>query len=107
MSAPSLPLILFALADAIARGGMPEPDAVEVDNERGLSLKFSTEPPARRWAKRVGVDPTDPREWREQPYTNSTDGQQSRLINGYGRWHGAPARVNVLEPVTEPTAVAP
>lgn len=101
MSAPSLPLILFAVADAVARGRMPEPAGVEYETDRGLTLTFDNEKDALRWAKRFGIDPTSSyASWRSQPYTSQQDGQHYTLINGYGTWHGATARIHVLEPVT-------
>lgn len=101
MSAPSLPLILFAVADAIARGRMPEPEGLRYDTDSGLTFDFDNEADARRWAKRLGIDVAT---WSSQPYTGPAgsriEGQQFTLINGYGTWHGATARIHVLEPVT-------
>ena len=107
MSEPSLPLILFAVADTVARGRMPEPASIEYETGSGLTLYFDNEKDGRRWAKRFGIDPTDPyARWHSQPYTNQHDGRQYTLINGYGNWHGATARINVREPVAEPARVA-
>lgn len=98
-AAPSLPLILFAVADAIARGRMPEPKGVEYETGRGLTLHFDNEADAARWAKRVGIDPADRADWHSQAYTSQHDGQQYTLINGYSTWHGATAHIRVREPV--------
>jgi hypothetical protein len=106
MSEPSMALILFAVADALARGRMPEPGGVEYETGHGLTLHFDNEKDALRWAKRFGIDPTDSSNWRSQPYTSQHDGQHYTLINGYGTWHGATARIHVREPVAEPAQVA-
>jgi hypothetical protein len=112
MSAPSLPLILFAVADAFARGGMPEPADVRVDGNRSLTLDFAAdEAGARRWAEAMGIDPDEPRypRWRTQPYVSraeATEGQQFTLINAYGEWQGIRVRLTALVPVEQPAAVA-
>lgn len=107
MSAPSLPLILFALADAFTRGGMPEPAAVFVDDQRELTLRFEAdEAGARRWAEAMGLDLTNSFVWRTQPYTSEVPrraGQQFTLINAYGEWQGIQVRLNALVPVVSET----
>jgi hypothetical protein len=106
MSEPSMALLLFAVADAVARGRMPEPASVEYQTGSGLTLYFDNEKDGRRWAKRFGIDPTEPYAWSSQPYTSQHDGRHYTLTNGYGAWHGVTARVNVREPVPEPAQVA-
>jgi hypothetical protein len=96
--APSMPLILFALADTIARGGLPEPMGVEYDAGRGLELHFTNQTDARRWAEFVGIDHTDGYVWFAQEY-RSNDGVENTLVNAYGRWHDADVRIHVQEPV--------
>lgn len=110
MNTPSLPMILFTLADAFARGGMPEPAEVRVDADRGLVLGFAAdEAAARRWAVAIGLDLTNRYEWSTQPFTagpgTPDEGQQFTLINGYGTWQGLRVRLSALVPVDEAAAV--
>lgn len=98
--APSMPLILFALADALARAGLPEPRGVEYEQGRGLELHFTNQTDARRWAEFFGIDHTDGYAWHTQEYRGN-DGVDNTLVNAYGRWHDAAARIHVLEPVED------
>lgn len=111
MSTPSLSLILFAVADAVAQGGLPEPADLYIYDDRELVLKFGAdETGARAWATAAGVDLSDPFQWSCQPYTpkpgSSRAGQPFTLINGYGTWAGTKIRVSACVPVEASSAVA-
>lgn len=110
MSAPSLPIVLFTLADGLTRGGLPEPVEVRVNGARELVLDFEAdEGAARRWAEGAGIDLADRYQWRTQPYAGPADssiaGQQFTLINGYGEWQGIPVRITALVPADQPAEV--
>jgi hypothetical protein len=79
----SIPMVLFAIADAITRGGMPEPTRVEMSQRHGLSLEFDSREDLEKWARRIKVD-----DYRRtsSPWTDS-DGVLHTLITAWGQWH--------------------
>src|SRR5262249_53990738 len=70
MTCPTVPLLLFTLADAIARGGLPDPLKVEVTAASRVDIETSTHADLDRWANCLGV-PVEARF--SQPWTPPGD----------------------------------
>lgn len=83
----SMSVMLFAVAEAIARRGLPEPKAVDVSGQFGLSVVSHTVADQDRWAKALRFDHpkmgTPPR-----VYTDK-DGVRREHRTLFGTWHGA------------------
>jgi hypothetical protein len=92
---PSMPVVLFTVADAMARGALPLPVSVEVSDRAGLELSFATHGELVPWAKRMRLT-VEP--WHSQPYDRGETRQV--LTNVYGRWRGIRVRLHCCEPVT-------
>lgn len=88
MIAPSLPIVLFAVADAIARRGLPDPERVEVRVLRGeirLDLHLATADDLREWAKHCGAQAE---RWiRETPYETAS-GEPRTIVTTHGSFAG-------------------
>lgn len=100
MTAASVPLILFAVADAIARGGMPEPKRVTVRENAGacLDVDLHTRADLLRWAKRCGIK-QDAGWWHESQADQG--GVPHAYTSAWGTWHGVRVNLGASEPVAE------
>lgn len=96
VSKSSIPLMLYTVADAIARVGLPEPDQVYVDPDNGICVRARTRADLDRWCDHIGIGYS---EWdrRSQPFNG--DGVPRTLTNAYGEWHGMRVNVNCCVPV--------
>ncbi|MEV4762554.1 hypothetical protein AB0J89_07945 [Micromonospora chokoriensis] len=96
---PSLPVVLFTVADAMARNALPLPAKVEASDAFGLELDFPTHADLRRWARfmRLPVD-----RWHSQPYQR--DDVPKVLTNVHGDWRGVRVRLHCCEPTTDTPA---
>lgn len=92
---PSIPVILFAAADAMARHGLPLPKSAAASVRFGLELDIATHVELRRWAEHMGLPP---KTWLSQPY-NRGDVPET-LTNIYGTWCGFKVRLSCCEPIT-------
>lgn len=90
---PSIPVVLFTVADAMARGGLPLPVSVEVSDRIGLELDLATHAELRRWARFLRL-PAE--QWHSQPYSH--DDVPKVLTNAYGTWRGFRVRLHCCEP---------
>lgn len=91
---PSIAVVLFTIADLLARGGAPEPCSVMMSERFGLEVETATLVELRAWAARLGIDV---HARYSQPYTR--DGVPHILTNAYGAWRGTSVRLHCCEPV--------
>jgi hypothetical protein len=100
----SLSVILFAIAEAIARRGLPEPKSVDVDTEFGLRVTAHNRAETLTWAKALRCTHLD----KEPRVHTHTDGARSEILHLYGTWHGANVTVgySTALPAEEPAEVA-
>lgn len=91
---PTIPVMLFATADAIARG-LPEPLSVHISARFGLDVEVATHAELRVWTARLSqaVQPSD-----SQPFIRY-DGALCELTNVYGTWRGTRTNLHCCEPV--------
>jgi len=99
-----MPTLLFALADAIARRGLPEPKSVDVDTEFGLRVMARNRAEALTWAKALRCGQLD----KEPRVHIHTDGKRSEMLHLYGTWHGASVTVGYSTdlPAEDPAVAA-
>lgn len=95
-----VPVLLFTVADAIARRGMPEPKSVTVRHHDGirLDLDLHTRADLLRWAKRCGIK-QDAGNWHE--WQADRGGVPHAYTSAWGTWHGAKVALDADEPVAE------
>ncbi|TDB78411.1 hypothetical protein [Micromonospora sp. KC721] len=96
---PSIPVVLFTVADAMARHALPLPQKVEASDGYGLELRLATHAELRRWARYMRL-PTE--QWHSQPYRG--DDVPMVLTNVYGTWRGIRVRLHCCEPTTDTPA---
>jgi hypothetical protein len=91
---PTIPVVLFATADAIVRG-LSEPLNVHMSGRFGLEVEVATHRELRVWAERLGlaVAPSG-----SQPFIRY-DGALCELTNVYGTWRGTRINLHCCEPV--------
>lgn len=96
---PSIPVVLFTVADAMARHNLPLPEKVEAAEAWGLELDLATHAELRRWARfmRLPVD-----RWHSQPYQR--DDVPKVLTNVWGDWRGIRVRLHCCEPTIDTPA---
>ncbi|SCL30004.1 hypothetical protein GA0074692_2842 [Micromonospora pallida] len=96
---PSIPVVLFTVADAMARNALPLPAKVEASPAYGLELNLATHTELRRWARHMRL-PVD--RWNSQPYQH--DDVPKVLTNVHGDWRGIRVRLHCCEPTTDTPA---
>ncbi|XTZ18224.1 hypothetical protein ACQSSU_13035 [Micromonospora echinospora] len=100
-TSPSIPVVLFTAADAIARDGLPLPLAVNVSDRHGLELTIGTHVELYRWAEHMALTV---KPWNSQRYDR--DNTPEVLTNVYGCWRDFRVRLSCCEPiVTAPAAL--
>jgi hypothetical protein len=92
---PSIPLILFTIADAIARSGLPEPISVEVETER-LFISTHTRGDLDAWCDHFGIGHGD---WERHSQAHDRRGVPHTLSSAFGRWQDVRIKVQCLVPV--------
>lgn len=91
----SLPVVLFTVADAMARDGLPLPLSVEVSDRNGLEVTTGSHVELYRWADHMGLTVE---RWNSQPYDRRE--APHVLTNVYGTWRGIRVRLNCCESTT-------
>ncbi|GLY24827.1 hypothetical protein [Micromonospora sp. NBRC 101691] len=98
-TSPSIPVVLFTVADAMGRNALPLPVKVEASDAYGLELDLATHTELRRWARYMRL-PVE--QWNSQPYER--DDVPKVLTNVYGAWRGIRVRLHCCEPTTDTPA---
>lgn len=95
---PSIPVVLFTVADAMARHALPLPGRVTVTDRHGMELCLTTHAELFRWAEHLGLTVA-----RGDSQRYDRDDTPKVLTSVAGTWHG----IRVWLVCCEPTTTAP